>query len=206
VFGLGKDRSKQPAASTAPTVQKPGGKGRATPTRRDAEQRNRTPLIGAARTKATAPGATRAERKQAKAQRRDAIRAERGKARAAMLAGDERYLPARDRGPARRWVRDYIDARRNPGEYFLPVALVVVVLTMAGVPTVAVVAGAALYVMMFGLMIDSVLLHRRIKGRVVERFGEQAAAGAGGYGLMRALQLRRSRMPRPRVARGKYPQ
>lgn len=202
MFGLGRDRSKEPVAP--PSVEsKPGGKGRPTPTRRQAEQRNRTPLIGAGR--AAAPGASRAERKQARAAQRDAMRAERMKARAAMLAGDERYLPARDRGPARGWVRDYVDARRNPGEYFLPVALVVLLLSTLRVGTVAIIAGSALYVMLFGLIIDSVLLHRRIKRKATERFGEEAATGTGGYGVMRALQLRRSRMPRPRVARGQYP-
>jgi hypothetical protein len=204
VFGLGRDRSKEPAAS-APVGQKDGGKGRPTPTRREAEQRNKTPLVGAARSRASAPGATRAERKQAKAAQRDAMRVERMKARAGMLAGDERFLPARDRGPARRWVRDYVDARRNPGEYFLPVALIVVLLSTLRLGMVALIAGIVLYTMMAGLIIDAVLLQRRIKRKVSERFGQQAATGTGGYGVMRALQLRRSRMPRPQIARGQYP-
>jgi hypothetical protein len=122
-----------------------------------------------------------------------------------MLAGDERYLPARDRGPVRRWVRDYVDARRNPGEYFLPIALVVVVLSTLPVGLIGVVAGIVLYVMMFAVAIDAFLLQRRIKQRVAQRFGESAATGLGGYSVMRALQLRRSRMPRPQVARGQYP-
>jgi hypothetical protein len=204
VFGLGRDRSKEPAVA-APAVEKPGGKGRPTPSRRQAEQRNRKPLVGAARSRASAPGATRAERKQARGAQRDVARAERMKARAAMLDGDERYLPARDRGPARRWVRDYVDARRNPGEYFLPVALIVVVLSLFRVGVVGLVAGLVLYAMMAGLIVDAVLLRRRIIRRVTEKFGEDAAAGTGGYGVMRALQLRRSRMPRPQVARGQYP-
>ena len=37
-----------------------------------------------------------------------------------MVTGDDRHLPARDRGPVRRFVRDYVDARRTMLEYMLP--------------------------------------------------------------------------------------
>ena len=129
---------------------------------------------------------------------------ERNLQRQALLTGDEAHLPARDRGPARRWVRDYVDARRNIGELFLPMALIVLALSLVKVPTVQLAAMALLYGAMVAVIIDSVLLRRRLKRETEQRFGDKAT-GAPGYGMMRALQYRRFRMPRPQVARGQFP-
>ena len=41
----------------------------------------------------------------------------------ALMGGDQRYLPAVDRGSQRRYIRDYIDARRNVGDVMLFVML-----------------------------------------------------------------------------------
>ena len=50
--------------------------------------------------------------------------------REAMASGDERYLPARDKGPVRRFARDYVDSRFRVAEFFLPLAVVILVLSM----------------------------------------------------------------------------
>jgi DUF3043 family protein len=206
VFGRDKTPAS-PAASTAqrtstPERVKEGGKGRATPTRREAEQRNRRSVIGAP---PPPKGATRAERKAQRAARSAAAREERLRNRAAMAAGDERALPARDRGPVRKYVRDYVDARRNLGEFFLPVALVSIVIGFLNVPVARLVSLLVLYLMVLLIIGDSFLLHRRIKRLTAAKFGDKGTAGASTYGLMRALQLRRARMPRVQVARGQYP-
>ena len=44
-------------------------------------------------------------------------------ARAGLMAGDDRYLPARDQGPAKAFVRDYIDRKRRLSEYFIFIAV-----------------------------------------------------------------------------------
>jgi hypothetical protein len=203
VFG----RDKTPAAPAtqsvaAPSNTKEGGKGRATPTRREAEQRNRRPLIGAP---PPAKGATRAERKAARVARQKSVREERARTRQAMANGDQRYLPARDKGPARQFVRDYIDARRNLGEYFLPIAMVSLVIGLLNVQVARLASLSVLYVMVIAIAIDSFLLKRRVQRLTNERFGEKEAAGTGTYALMRALQFRRGRMPKPRVERGQFP-
>jgi DUF3043 family protein len=206
VFG----RDKTPASPTASTAQrtstpervKEGGKGRATPTRREAEQRNRRSVIGAP---PPPKGATRAERKAQRAARSAAAREERQRNRAALAAGDERALPSRDRGPVRKYVRDYVDARRNLGEYFLPIALVSIMIGFVNAPQARLVSQLALYLMILLIIGDSVLLHRRIKRLTAAKFGDKGTAGASTYGLMRALQLRRARMPKVQVARGQYP-
>ena len=41
------------------------------------------------------------------------------------MTGDEANLPLRDKGPAKRFIRDYVDARWNVGEFMLPVMVLV---------------------------------------------------------------------------------
>ena len=107
---LARPRVSSPTAE-APVVEltKVGGKGRPTPRRSEAQARNARPLVPA-------------DRKAAQKLSREAQREERAKMQSALLTGDERYLPLRDRGPQKRFVRDVVDARRNVGEYFLIIA------------------------------------------------------------------------------------
>ena len=195
-------RSKAPE-SPAPTAQpaKAGGKGRATPSRREAESRNKHPLIGRPQVRA---GASKEERKEARAAQRAAMGEQRAKMREAMVTGEEKYLPARDQGPARRFARDYVDARRNLGEYLLPAAFVVLILNLFRIPGMAYAPILLLYVVVLGVAVDSYLLRRKVGRIATEKFGDKAK-GVGGYAMMRSLQMRRTRMPRPQVGRGQFP-
>ncbi|MFN8078839.1 MAG: DUF3043 domain-containing protein [Kineosporiaceae bacterium] len=205
MFGRGKNQTTPADPLVDEPALKTAGKGRPTPSRREAEQRRRTPLVATSNLPANATKAERkAAEKAARNARREAMAKERNLQRQALLTGDEAHLPARDRGPARRWVRDYVDARRNIGELFLPMALIVLALSLVKVPTVQLAAMALLYGAMVAVIIDSVLLRRRLKRETEQRFGDKAT-GAPGYGMMRALQYRRFRMPRPQVARGQFP-
>jgi hypothetical protein len=181
---------------------KEGGKGRATPTRREAELRNRRPVVGAP---PPPKGATRAERKAQRAARSAAAREARAQARIALANGDERALPARDKGPVRKFVRDYVDSRLNLGEFFLPVALVSIMIGFIGIEEARILSLIVLYLMVIAIAIDSFLLSRRLKKLTAAKFGDKGTAGVGTYGLMRALQLRRARMPKPQVKRGQHP-
>ena len=96
----------------------PDKKGKATPKRKDAVAATKVNSI-------TAP-ATKADRSK----NREALKASRAAARAAYMRGDENALPARDRGPVKRFVRDYVDSRRSLGEYFLPLMIFVLALTI----------------------------------------------------------------------------
>jgi hypothetical protein len=198
---FGRQKSAQPPPPPLPAgAVKPGGKGRPTPRRREVEQRNRRPLAGPV----VPEGATKAERKAARAARRQVVSAERLRQRQAMITGDEKHLPARDRGPVRRFVRDYVDARRNAGEYFIPFALVVMVLSLVRVPVVQLATLVLLYGMVLVVAVDTYLLRRRLNGLLAEKFREPAA-GAATYGMLRALQFRRWRLPRAQVRRGQFP-
>ena len=151
------------------------------------------------------PNATKEERKAARAAQREALAAERAKSREAMLTGDERYLPAQHRGPARRWARDYVDSRWNLGELLLPTALVVLLLGL--VPRLQIVTiflVPALYVFALVVVVNGFFLARRVNRLAVERFGE-SARGVGRYAALRSAQVRRFRMPKPMVKRGESP-
>lgn len=123
-----------------------------------------------------------------------------------MITGDERFLPPRDKGPIRRYVRDFIDARWNVGEFFLPgsLAIVLVVLLAGSNPRMALGAILALYLLVGVAVFDAALAASKIKKRVREKFGE-VPKGTVMYGAMRAFQIRPTRMPRPMVSRGQYP-
>ena len=185
-------RSKAaPAAEEAPALEaseaKTGGKGRPTPKRREAEKGRRRA--------STAPKT----RKEAYRSMRERQREERTQQMTALRAGDERNLPPRDRGPVRRYVRDVVDARRSVAEFFLPFALVILVLSFTPNDRLRV-AGSALWVVLVVLIIlDSVVLVMRLRRGISRNFPDQPRKGAVPYALMRSMQIRRFRLPPPRL-------
>ena len=130
--------------------------------------------------------------------------ANRGTARAGAARGDEAHLPARDRGPVRKLVRDVVDARRNAGSFFLVVAALVLIGNF--VPDEQVRSyTVSIWLVFFLLMIaDSIVLGRRIKKKVLERFpnGDHKMKGLVWYGISRATMIRRWRFPKPEVRLG----
>jgi len=178
----------EPSADAAPT-----GKGRPTPTRKEREAARKRPLV---------PN----DRKEAGRRSREQLRSERQKARAGMAAGDDRYLTARDKGPQRRFVRDYVDARFSVGEFLMPLMLVVIVLTFIPVPDIQLYGTLLLWLFFALAVIDSVFLGVFLRRRLVKKFGEsRLERGLRWYGVMRAIQLRMIRLPKPQVRRGEYP-
>jgi len=107
-------------ASADAVEQTPGpassSKGRPTPTRKEREAARKRPLV---------PDDRRQARKEARAK----MNAARERARIGMAAGEERYLPQRDKGPQRKFVRDYVDARTSLGEFLSPVMFLVIIAT-----------------------------------------------------------------------------
>ena len=177
-----------------PQPARPGTKGRPTPKRREAQEARRTPLVKDPRT--------------ARKDQRAKERADREKERQALLTNDERHYPYRDRGPVRRWVRDYVDSRRTWREYLLPMAFLLMLLTfVAMLNTYAMAVVSVLtYLLFFAIIISSVLYTRRIKRLAAEKFGaDKVPDRIGMYGLMRAFQSRRARLPKPEVERGGTP-
>lgn len=166
------------------------GKGRPTPKRKDAESKRKVSTL--------APIVTKDQKRASKA----LARQNRIAARAAYLRGDEAALPARDRGPARRYVRNFVDSRRSIGEYFLPIIFVVLVLTLFPIAVVQVGAVALMYAVLVIAVIDGVFLSRKIRKAVAAKFPGTSTKGLGIYAWLRSTQMRRLRAPHPQVKVG----
>ncbi len=124
--------------------------------------------------------------------------------RAGRMRGDEQFLPVRDRGPVRGFVRDYVDARRNAGGVFMPGAFLVLALTFTRSPLIGSLGFLLMLALIFSIVIDSFLLSRAIKQQVSARFPNESTHGLAMYAVMRAIQIRRLRIPPPRVKRGDH--
>jgi uncharacterized protein YhhL (DUF1145 family) len=140
-------------------------------------------------------------------QRRAKDRARRETEFAALRTGDERNMPIEHRGPEKRFVRDYIDARTSIGEFLLPFSILFVLLSIIpalGDLGVFVILFFYLIVLMAG--IETFLMLRRLKKQLIAKFGEKGVPrGFTFYALSRSLNVRRFRTPKPKVKRGEYP-
>ncbi|WP_338017974.1 DUF3043 domain-containing protein [Streptomyces taklimakanensis] len=168
-------------------------KGRPTPKRSEAEALRRAVVKPPA------------DRREAAKRAREARRAELAKQREALAGGDERYLPARDRGPVRRYARDVVDSKWHVAEFFLPLAVLILIMSM--MPSVQV-KNASLLLwtgVIVMILVDSLLTGFRLKKALRERFPDENRRGAVAYALMRTLQMRRMRLPKPQIARGEAP-
>ncbi|WP_069465699.1 DUF3043 domain-containing protein [Actinacidiphila rubida] len=165
-------------------------KGRPTPKRNEAQTLRRKTV--------TAP----TDRKAATRQARDARRADMSKQREALQSGDQRYLPARDKGPVRKFVRDYVDSRMRVAEFFLPIAVLILVLSIVRVGSLQTISLLLWLIVIVAIVADSLITGLRLRGQLRTRFPDQSTKGAVAYGLMRTLQMRRLRLPKPQVARG----
>jgi hypothetical protein len=187
-----RDRAGTTDASSADLTDqliKASGKGRPTPKRTEAQGRRTGP-----------PPPPPTTRKEAYKRMRSQQATRRVEARQGAARGDDSYLPARDRGPVRKLVRDVVDNRRNVGSFFLLIAGVALIGTV--VPSIAVRSYASFLLFAFFLLliVDSVVLSRRITRAVEQRFPDAPRRGLSWYGISRATMIRRWRFPKPDVA------
>ena len=166
-------------------------KGHATPSRKEQEAARKRPLVPT-------------DRKLAARQSRGQVQADRERARAGMAAGEERYLPVRDKGPQKRYVRDYIDARWSIGEFVLP--LLVLVLVGTFVPSIAVYLFIVVYGILAIVVVEGFIVGVLLRRKLAAKFGaDRVERGVRWYGFMRMMQLRQLRLPKPQVKRGDFP-
>ena len=195
MFRRTKTASETPAQSPADrgvddaseTTQK---KGRPTPSRREAE--------AARKARAKVPRT----RKEQAAARRLARTESSGKMRQAMKTGDDRYLPARDQGPVRKFIRDYIDSSFWMLELMLPAMVVFLVFGYSGNATLATYANLALPAMLLVVLFEGFRMRGKLRKELTRRFPDDSQKGATMYAVMRALQVRFLRMPKPQVKVG----
>jgi hypothetical protein len=169
-------------------------KGRPTPSRREAEASRKSQL--------KIPKDPKAARKAARERERD----DRTRSRAAMMAGDERYLPARDKGPAKAFARDFVDSRFTIAEFFIFVAVSVLVLGFIRNPAIQSFVSIAFFAFTALIAVDTFVLLFQLNRRAKAVFPDAAdRKGITLYAVLRTLQLRRLRLPPPRVRRGGAP-
>ena len=194
--------SRNAPAEPAPVEPEPTptvGKGHPTPSRKEAEaQRKQTLKVSS-------------DPKEAKKEAKARAAQERQASRAALMAGDESALPARDAGPVKRFVRDFIDSRWAAAELFMPLAILVLVVGFLPWRSWGLV-NAQGYVSMLWLvltmfiLVDTTVLLMRMNREIKKQWPSAAERkGATFYGLMRVLQIRRLRLPPPRLRRGGKP-
>ena len=215
LLGRNKDEGEPTAAPTAepdpPEMSAPAGttapKGRPTP-KRSSSSRRRGPVAPAPTTVSEARKRrkemrrtmTRAERRDAKQQQRTAMAHRRER----MLAGEEAFLLPRDQGPVRRYVRDLVDSRRSVLGLFMPSAMFLIFVMLGLPPRLQYLISMFMLVFMTAMAIDAVVLARKVKAAVDEKFpgNTETRFKLGLYAIGRATQLRRMRIPRPQVDRG----
>ncbi|WP_307812250.1 DUF3043 domain-containing protein [Lacisediminihabitans changchengi] len=169
------------------------GKGRATPTRKEREAANLRPLVSS-------------DRKASSKESRAKMAESRDRARIGMANGEEKYLGPRDKGPQRRFVRDYVDARFSVGELMIPFLGVVIVLTFISEPIFVTIGTFALWGFLAILVVDCVILGFTLNRKLSAKFGAgKVERGFRWYASMRAVQLRPMRLPKPQVKRGNFP-
>ena len=166
------------------------GKGRPTPKRAEREKANRKPLIGD-------------RSKEGRAAARAAMRARGNEARLGMLNGDERYLAPRDKGPQRRFARDFVDSKFSAGELLLPVVFISVLVTAIDDINVQFFTLVGLWSFMTLVGLHSVIIARGARKAIEKKFGaDRLERGLGWYAAMRSIQMRPMRIPKPQVKRG----
>ena len=177
-----------PVEETQPV--KPGGKGRATPTRKEAE--------AAARARAKAPR----DRRELKQRQREHRSESSKKIREGMKRGDERYFLPRDQGPVRRFIRDFVDTRFSIVEMVIPLMIVGLVLGYSGQSALVRASSLVLLVTVVFVVGDMLWLRFRVRRELKRRFPDESLRGTTYYTLTRAMQMKFMRMPKARIKIG----
>jgi hypothetical protein len=181
----------RPAEVKQPRSAAEAAKGRPTPKRSEAERNRRQPITGS-----RAPTAPRTPEDKAKA------RSERSRKYQAMKQGEAWALNPRDRGPARALARDYIDSKRRISEYYMYILVLLLAAVFLRNKTEQQYVSPLVLVLVVIIVVDAQLIRRSLRKLVGERLPGESTRGLTMYAVMRALQIRRFRMPAPRVRPG----
>ena len=178
-------------ADSKPRSPAEAAKGRPTPKRSVAEASRRQPITGS-----RAPAAPRTKEDKAKARTARATRYE------AMRRGEAWALNPRDRGPARALARDFVDSKRRASEYYMYILVVLLVAVFLRSKAAQEFISPLVLVLILVIVVDASLIRRSLRRLLAERLPGESTRGLTVYAVMRALQIRRFRVPAPRVGPG----
>ncbi len=176
-----------PAANSAATTAR---KGKPTPKRSEAERRRRQPY--------TAPS----DRKEANRQYRQREREARSRKLQGMQKGEQWALPPRDRGPVKALARDYVDSRRRLSEFYMYGLVVLLVMLFVRNALVQSIVPLLVMAAVLIMLVEGIFIGYRVRTLAAERFPGEVTRGVRMYAAMRALQIRKLRMPKPRIKPG----
>lgn len=165
-------------------------KGVPTPKRSEAQSSRRGPYL--------AP----ADRKTASKQARQRDRSDRARQQEGLQRGEEWAFPPKDRGPVRALARDVVDSRRGIGEYYMVMVILLIVLLVVPGQSTKLLADAVVVVLLLVIILEGYFVGSKVKKLAAERFPGKSTRGLMAYTMMRGIQMRRLRMPKPRVQRG----
>ena len=197
------ENSETKAENKAENKAKTRTKNAPTPKQSETVAQNLRPLVPANR-KASAKAARARLRKRENEQYE------------AMKNGDLAHMPKSEQLPWRVYIRDYVDARFNIGEFFVPFAIVIMICifftqNFLSTKYIALYFALAivLYAYLFAAIIDVLIMWRKLKKELVKRYGQAAVAKnarSAMYACSRAIQMRRWRLPKPSTPkRGNWP-
>jgi hypothetical protein len=186
----GQDADSAAVGQSAARSGQTAAKGKPTPKRSEAEKRRRQPY--------TAPG----DRKAAGQQGRDKDRASRQKKMEAMRRGEDWALPRKDQGPVKALARDVVDSRRGFSEYYLYAIVVLVFLLFVPALRGSQIIDFVILAVLVVLVIEGWWVGRRVTALAQQRYPGQSTRGLKMYTAMRGTQIRKMRVPTPRVKPG----
>jgi hypothetical protein len=181
----------------APAETKPArspaeaAKGRPTPKRSEAEAKRRQPITGSRPSAGPRTPEDKAKARAGRAGKYDA-----------MKRGEAWALNPRDRGPARALARDFVDSKRRISEYYMYVLVILLVAVFFRSKATQEFISPLVLVLVVVILIDAFLIRRKLTALVTERLPGESTRGLTVYAVMRALQIRRFRVPAPRVGPG----
>jgi hypothetical protein len=180
-----------PAEVKQPRSAAQAAKGRPTPKRSVAERNRRQPITGS-----RPQAAPRTPEDKAKA------RTDRARKYEAMKQGESWALNPRDRGPVRALARDYIDSKRRISEFYMYILVLLLVAVFLHNKVEQEYVSPLVLVLVVIIVVDAQLIRRSLVKLVAQRLPGESTRGLTMYAVMRALQIRRFRMPAPRVRPG----
>lgn len=192
MFGRKKDEAASVEAPTETTTTD-GKKNAPTPKRKAQQANNQRPLV---------PTDRKLAREAARTQRVEA----QNRMRLANETGDERFMALRDRGDQKRFARDFVDRRFMIGEFLMFAVFGFLILSFATTRNVqlSMIITFALWILVGLVFVDSFIMTLGLKKGLVARYGS-VERGVTWYAVMRGMQFRKMRLPKPQVRRGEDP-